>query len=384
MPKVLRLYFTVIISIGILIIYFLLFINKYNFMMKTILFIVAIVICDFYEYYNDNKFSFSLNAANTVFLIIFFGPSIAMIALLIAITISSINRQRKKVVKSKAFIKYLFNISQISICIFITSSFVQFLKVDPHNKTGLYKIILTIVLYNALNLIFITCALSFPSRKFCFTKITQKGFLFMFYLLLSSVCLIFQYADRGIIGAILMYLMFLPIQKISQLYVQIQDQKTELITDTLTKTYNYKYLEQVLHNKVRKKELFSLIFIDIDEFKKINDTYGHTAGNYLLQRFVDMIKPKMERQAILCRYGGDEFCIITSNRQSAEKTAHNILASNNEYFVKYYEDNIRIPLSIGIYNHLSVGKSALDIIEEADMAMYKAKKMGGNRIVRCN
>jgi diguanylate cyclase len=186
------------------------------------------------------------------------------------------------------------------------------------------------------------------------------------------------------LGVILVYLMFLPIQRISQLYTQIKDQKQELITDTLTRTYNYKYLEQVLHDKVKAKELFSLIFIDIDEFKKINDTYGHTAGNYLLQKFVDMIKPKMERESILCRYGGDEFCIITKDRQTAEKTAHNILMHNNEYYIQYYEDDIKIPLSIGIYNHRSIGKSALDIIEEADMAMYKAKKMGGNRIVRCN
>lgn len=384
MPKALRIYLTLIISVAMPIIFFLLFFTKYNFMPQNVLFIFVTVICDFYEYYNDNNLAFPLNSANAVFLIIFYGPSIALVALLISVSIASINRYKKKSIVSSIFTKFLFNISQTAICVFITSLFVKLCKIDPYGTQDIFKIICTIALYNLLNIIFITGVLSFSKGKLYWQRITQRHCLFMFYLFLSSICLIFQYADRGILGAILVYLMFLPIQRISQLYTQIKDQKQELITDTLTKTYNYKYLEQVLHNKVKKKEMFSLIFIDIDEFKKINDTYGHTAGNYLLQKFVEMIKPKMEHDSILCRYGGDEFCIITKDRLTAEKTAHNILAHNNDYFIEYYEDNIKIPLSIGIYNHRSNGKSALNIIEEADMAMYKAKKMGGNRIVRCN
>lgn len=383
MPKALKIYVSAIILIAAPIIYYLFFVNKYDFIPQNILFIVVMVICDFYEYYNENNFSFTLNAANTVFLILFFGSSIAMIAQTISVTIASFNRYRRRRYSS-FLIKFLFNLSQIALCIFITGSFVKWFNVDPYNKDNISSIICTIVIYNVLNVIFVTGALSISSGKLYKQKDTQKSFLFMFYLLLSSICLIFQYADRGIPGAVLVYFMFLPIQRISQLYAQIKDQKQELMTDTLTKTHNYKYLEEILQNKVKRKELFSLIYIDIDEFKKINDTYGHTAGNYLLQRFVELIKPKMERDSILCRYGGDEFCIITKDKQTAEKTANRILAHNNEYYIEYYNEKIKIPVSIGIYNHRDHGKSVHAIIEEADMAMYRAKKMGGNRIARCN
>jgi len=157
--------------------------------------------------------------------------------------------------------------------------------------------------------------------------------------------------------------------------------------DQLTKLANrYLFLSELelIHKEAQLlKKPFSLLFIDLDGFKLINDTYGHEIGDELLKKVAKKIRNIVRKDDMVARLGGDEFTIILRNLDSNEKLKHistMIIDSIQEAFL-IDELEIYVGASIGIYRYNNDEDSFQDIISKADIAMYEAKKAGKGRYI---
>ncbi|PIQ89344.1 MAG: hypothetical protein COV72_03595 [Candidatus Omnitrophica bacterium CG11_big_fil_rev_8_21_14_0_20_42_13] len=159
------------------------------------------------------------------------------------------------------------------------------------------------------------------------------------------------------------------------------------LRDPHTGLYNYRYLMDRLSTEIefssRHSLSLSLIIIDIDYFKSINDAYGHAAGDRVLVEFSSFLKALLRRTDILTRYGGEEFVVIMpqTNKRDALSIANRLIAQINKQIFKVASSFIKIKVSIGIAdfsvsNNLVTTKA---IFDAADKALQRAKDAGGNR-----
>jgi len=164
--------------------------------------------------------------------------------------------------------------------------------------------------------------------------------------------------------------------------------KRTSITDALTGLYNRRFFDEMIEKQValakRHNEPLCLIIADIDHFKDLNDTYGHVAGDSILQSVSKVIKDSIRSADILARYGGEEFAIImpTTDMASAvekgEGLRHHVESINFDNIVP--GQSIRLTISLGVASLPEHGAEANTLVNAADSALYKAKKGGRNRI----
>ena len=160
------------------------------------------------------------------------------------------------------------------------------------------------------------------------------------------------------------------------------------IKDRLTNVYNRTYFDELL----RKEFLFhkranlplSLIFIDLDDFKKINDTFGHICGDEILKKVAMSLKSNVRESDYVCRYGGEEFVIILKNTnfEKAMKKAESLRKIINSIELLCNANQIGVSASLGVSTFENGNfKSEKRLLAEADSAMYKAKELGKNMVI---
>lgn len=131
----------------------------------------------------------------------------------------------------------------------------------------------------------------------------------------------------------------------------------------------------------RKGGAFALLFLDLDEFKPVNDTYGHEVGDRLLQQVADRLLTSVRESDTVARIGGDEFAVLLSDivdEHAVQRACENILITLNREFVSN-GIRARIGCSIGVVEYSGEELSASDLLRQADAAMYAAKRSGKNR-----
>lgn len=151
--------------------------------------------------------------------------------------------------------------------------------------------------------------------------------------------------------------------------------------DPLTGLTNRRTLDDVIHNLIEQKLPFSIIMLDLDRFKKVNDTFGHAVGDEVLKFLAEQMKRVTRETDICCRYGGEEFTIILPNTDKQQ--AYNI-AERLRIIMETTDSPCGRPvtLSAGISSYPNA-KDTRELIECADKAMYKAKNSGRNQVVIC-
>lgn len=154
--------------------------------------------------------------------------------------------------------------------------------------------------------------------------------------------------------------------------------------DALTELYNRREIikrgEEVLNNS----DKCTVIIMDIDNFKLINDTYGHGGGDYVLKTVSNIMKEKINENSFVGRYGGEEFLMILSNQSHEEvvKYSENLRGNIEKYLFEYRNRAIKVSASMGVY---SFKDNMLESFEHgircADKALYLAKDMGKNKVI---
>ncbi len=126
----------------------------------------------------------------------------------------------------------------------------------------------------------------------------------------------------------------------------------------------------------------SFLMIDVDHFKKLNDKYGHLAGDQVLREIAAIIQGNIREIDIAGRYGGEEFCVVLpdTDRDGALYVAERIRQATKETSIKAYDTVVESSVSIGISTFPQDGKKASELIDKADWALYRAKKQGRNRV----
>lgn len=165
----------------------------------------------------------------------------------------------------------------------------------------------------------------------------------------------------------------------------------ESITDALTGTKNRRYFDQRLCEEVahslRYKLSLSLLLLDVDHFKKINDTYGHTIGDEVLVNLSKLVMEMVRDSDVVARYGGEEIVIITpsTDREEAELLAERLRATIEKTTmatIDATQEVVQVTVSIGVCSLGLIVQDKEALIEEADRALYLAKNQGRNRVVQ--
>ena len=155
--------------------------------------------------------------------------------------------------------------------------------------------------------------------------------------------------------------------------------------DSLTKAFNRRYMDIFLRKEInrcnRYDKSFSIMLLDIDDFKKFNDKYGHVTGDEILLEMAQIFKSTIREEDVLCRYGGEEFLIIMPETSSDnavslfERIQEKIHSS--EIFAQF-----KVTVSAGTANYTSNATNLTDLIRCADISLYQAKKSGKDRIIK--
>lgn len=157
------------------------------------------------------------------------------------------------------------------------------------------------------------------------------------------------------------------------------------LTDTLTGLSNRRHFDNSIEREFLRSKRYggdlSLAIIDIDFFKKINDTYGHLCGDYVLKEVAYLIMENFRKTDMVFRYGGEEFVVILTETSLAQSEIpmERLRKTIENYEFKYEKNSIKVTISIGVSSNKY--ETVKDFIETADKALYEAKTSGRNRIV---
>lgn len=156
------------------------------------------------------------------------------------------------------------------------------------------------------------------------------------------------------------------------------------LTDTLTGVANRRLFDFVLDREFQQVNLssrpLSLLMLDIDFFKQVNDHYGHVAGDQILKQIAALMKKRFRRNDIIARYGGEEFAVILpdSDRESAVAVAELLREQIAGWPFSIGEQQVHVTISIGVATHHGNYKSTEDFVRVADRGLYQAKQLGRN------
>jgi len=286
----------------------------------------------------------------------------------------------------------LFNAGQFTLSLYAAKqvgSWMGWVAGVAATDRDLVTIVLMILAYDATNILFITGADLFVSKtsfleafvKNFFTDrkslMAVRGFLTLVGTVISS--------HLGNTAFVVIFVGVMLLRRQNEFQKELLQKTKESQTDPLTGIYNLRYLREWVDtefsNLALNNEPCTMIFIDVDGLKHINDLYGHDMGNCLLCHLSQVIKTSIRTEDVLARYGGDEFLVMCpkTNTSGGLVAAQRILNAARSESVSLGEAKIDINLSIGVASWPEHGDTAYDVIRMADKSMYMSKKHGGNR-----
>ena len=161
-----------------------------------------------------------------------------------------------------------------------------------------------------------------------------------------------------------------------------EEEITNSLTDNLTGIWNQRYMQMMFNENVGH---YVMVLLDIDNFKRINDTYGHLAGDYILREVAQILRDHLRKSDVICRYGGDEFVMMMYEcpLEQGYKIIDKLRKYIEHYPFEYEEIKIDLTISAGIIE--STGDQVVELIfNDADTLLYKAKSNGKNSIAMIN
>ena len=164
--------------------------------------------------------------------------------------------------------------------------------------------------------------------------------------------------------------------------------KEKNLTDSLTGLYNRKYLDEIVEKQlaldVKNGSIYAIMFLDIDYFKMVNDTYGHDIGDDILRKLAITMKKSIGANETLIRYGGEEFLILMKNatQESAKELANKINADFSKIIFNYGGDSFSKTVSIGYSFFPTDTDQFWKCIKYADISLYEAKSTGRNKVIK--
>lgn len=269
----------------------------------------------------------------------------------------------------------------ISVLIIIAFRFGYFGICDA-SITAMYNLIIVFIISSAIS----TFKLDFKKKYIAMGVVNILSSTIWTFILVKDTKLLqsilYNYIFSTIVVSIIIYFVLVYIYNTNELYLRL---KRESETDFLTGLYNVREFEKLLNkflaDAAAKNEDLSLLMIDIDYFKNVNDTFGHPAGDLILKQFSEILISSCRSFDIISRKGGEEFAIIllSCNYEHAFKIAERIRNNVREHqFNVNKGKTISITVSIGVSSYSDRINTPDELLQEADQALYSAKRDGRN------
>ncbi|MED4463793.1 GGDEF domain-containing protein [Metabacillus fastidiosus] len=247
--------------------------------------------------------------------------------------------------------------------------------------------IILIILVTAASLILAKTTLSKKMKIFLILTFDN----FIFSIIVSSLLhdpytlayLIPFYSGASYIGGFIAFYVLNVLRTNQMLFKKY---KSESTTDALTGLNNYRNFDEKFNDLVKtvihKKEQLSLLYIDIDFFKKVNDTYGHAEGDEVLKQLGEILQKCSRSFDIISRNGGEEFTVLLRNSSltEARETAEKIRRSVEKHSFQLKNNHINVTVSIGVACFRETTDNIYNLIEDADKSLYQAKNTGRNKV----
>lgn len=349
-----------------------------NMNIQLMIFIIFNISAECYEHhYEDRYTTLTLGAANSFFMMMFFPFSAVTLSCTLSLLAMAYVRKRKGLMERVINEKTIFNLAAFVIFNYVTYLGIKWSGVSIPSDALMIGVL--VLFQNILNGLMVCTVQSLAMNKPMFNTLFKDKFMYYAYTLLLSLMLVYNYYYIGIWAVVGVYLIFITVQKSMQLEVDNKIKGEKIFIDNLTGIYNREFFIKSIEEKLRGKKQFSIIFLDMDNFKRINDDFGHLVGDKALQEFVTKTKGILRKEDYLYRYGGDEFAIVVADNNAAKVVGSKLYAAKIE--INHKEVIIDIKFSTGIYNCTGLETSYEEIVGKVDAAMYEAKQKGGNQIV---
>jgi diguanylate cyclase (GGDEF)-like protein len=386
LSKLFKPYMFLVVSTTIVIFIYTIFYMPFTWTWLSILFFLLYIFITTSAVQVSESCLFSMDLGCALLILFFFGVQPVIIAGVIYSIISAVIHKKRKLITKVFNIKTYFNICVEILVTYITYIFIRYFQVDLHTFNGVMIVIAAGIIHISSNIILLFLVDSFYNGVWKTNHFALDQIKIELYSIVLSLIIVYTYNSEAVLLTLAIFSLNIPFHRLAQMNYLLKQQNQELITDTLTKAYNFKYFEGVLKNNIENKRNLALVFIDIDEFKEVNDKYGHSAGNKAIIDLTTMIRGIIGDKSILCRFGGDEFCIIVdeSELDKIDIIAEDLIAKTSNLEIEYGKNRFNIRLSVGIYTANDSGEDIQAIIDKADNAMYEAKKQGGHKVVKCN
>jgi diguanylate cyclase (GGDEF)-like protein len=163
--------------------------------------------------------------------------------------------------------------------------------------------------------------------------------------------------------------------------------RDQSVRDPLTALFNRRFMEESLEREmqraVRKNHPVSVLFVDLDNFKRFNDTFGHDAGDYVLKTVADLFRKSVRVDDVVCRYGGEEFGFILpeSSSENALIRANELREAAKKLEIRYQNRSLgAVTLSVGVATFPEHGETVEELLKAADQCLYKSKSGGRDQV----
>lgn len=314
-----------------------------------------------------------------------FGAPLAIVSQVSAVLIQIYTRKT-------AILNTFFTAGQFTLCIAAASVWPGMASRIPESHAPLAQIVLvllTVITFESVNYLFIATAVSidhedplvqvFPRLAF----IQRKKTVVLSYMINIAGVLLATY--MGLAGIIFVFAGVFVLWLQLQFEQELARKSLEAQTDPLTGLFNTRYLddwlENIFPNLSVEKDTCSVIFIDVDGLKRVNDGRGHDCGNAVLVHLAVTLKSVLREEDKVIRYGGDEFILILAKTDldKAQAIAQRIFTALAGSPLERENEQVSFGISAGIASFPRHSVLGRDLIRMADKSMYVAKKDGGNR-----
>lgn len=341
--------------------------------LAVVILIILSIYAEFRSIASEEEYAISLSAPIAIFTTVLFPLKVIyLIMLLNAISVKIIAKQYNQNIK---FLdeKFFFNFAQF----IILASVLKYFSLNLPLTITPYSIgfmIIVPVLYLMGNYGFVYMIISLASNKNAFREINFLNMLWYFYYAVIMVQFMYYgYLAYGAIAVVMMFLFSEPVKVMINQKVNEIDLFRLKYHDGLTGAFNHTKMLDDIEKLTKGRQGFTLFFMDFDAFKKINDTYGHEAGNEVLKHFVGLLTHTFP-DLNLYRYGGDEFCLVSKSTGQTEEIANQLSTISKLLSVCYEDKLITYAFSMGYQTFKAdVSLSTSEIIKLVDQKMYKNK-----------